>query len=398
MANYHVNKTFVEVRDDAPGRIRSASDIAAPREERVSTEAGAAPAQVEAKTNEFKTFDPFHGEAAASASKPDDDLEDELAELERQMRGGDLTQEEQNQQVAFATFDPMATFDPDPQVQEFTKSLRVNAPGLDAQVQQEAYKTFDAFELGGQSMPSMPQVGMPQMVPVQSVPVMHVVHHVPVPVGIPEASKSEEPPADAPTEAASSTAKNKLADQDGRTTVMMRNLPPNLTRANLLELIDSHGFSGDYDFLYEPIDFVKQVALGYAFVNLTSCENAVKFWKVFDRFRAWPFPSKKMCRLSWSVPCQGLESHIERYRNSPLMHPDVPDEVRPVLFQGGVRAAFPPATVELKAPRLRASHRLQAFWSKEKEDGAESQAAKPDAAQDGENKGPWADVVDGSAS
>ncbi|CAE7621292.1 ML3, partial [Symbiodinium sp. CCMP2456] len=57
-------------------------------------------------------------------------------------------------------------------------------------------------------------------------------------------------------------------DPQGRTTVMLRNLPNNYTRDMLLELIDSMGFRGQYDFLYLPIDFQTHACLGYAFVNL----------------------------------------------------------------------------------------------------------------------------------
>merc|ERR1712046_334102 len=152
--------------------------------------------------------------------------------------------------------------------------------------------------------------------------------------------------------------------QKDLTTVMMRNLPVELTRDMLLQLLNDQGFAGEYNFLYMPIDFVKQVGLGYAFLNLVSNDVAPRFWKSFDRFCSWPVCSSKVCRLGWSTPHQGLQKHIERYRNSPLMHKDVPDEIRPVLFENGVRVAFPPPTKALHAPRLRASHRCSEFWKK----------------------------------
>lgn len=152
--------------------------------------------------------------------------------------------------------------------------------------------------------------------------------------------------------------------QKDLTTVMMRNLPVDMTRDMLLQLLNDQGFAGDYDFLYMPIDFVKQVGLGYAFLNLRSNDVAPRFWRSFDRFCSWPVSSTKVCRLGWSTPHQGLQKHIERYRNSPLMHKDVPDQIRPVLFENGVRIAFPPPTKTLHAPRLRASHRCSEFWKK----------------------------------
>ena len=46
-------------------------------------------------------------------------------------------------------------------------------------------------------------------------------------------------------------------------------------------------------------------------------------------------------------PC---EAHVDRYRNSPVMHRDVPDEYKPVIFKNGVRKNFPRPTKKVKAP------------------------------------------------
>jgi hypothetical protein len=137
------------------------------------------------------------------------------------------------------------------------------------------------------------------------------------------------------------------------TTVMMRNIPNNISRAGLLELLDRHGFKGCYDFIYLPIDLKRQASLGYAFVNFVSTDILEKFWETFDGFSSWDGPSKKICQVSWSTPSQGLADHIERYRNSPLMHDTVPDEARPVLFEKGVRVNFPPPTKAIRPPRVR---------------------------------------------
>lgn len=137
------------------------------------------------------------------------------------------------------------------------------------------------------------------------------------------------------------------------TTVMLRNLPNNYNRDTLLSMLDDQGFSGMYDFVYLPIDFKTQACMGYAFVNLVSPEIVEKFWAAFDGFSNWVLPSKKVCGVTWSGPHQGREAHIERYRNSPVMHSMVPESFKPVLFEDGKRVEFPPPTKQPRAPRAR---------------------------------------------
>lgn len=142
---------------------------------------------------------------------------------------------------------------------------------------------------------------------------------------------------------------------DELTTVMLRNLPNNYSRTMLLQLIDKEGFAGQYDFIYLPMDFKLHASLGYAFVNLVSPEVATRFFKTFEGFHRWVVPSQKVCSVNWSHPYQGLDAHIERYRNSPVMHDDVPDEYKPSVFQNGQRVPFQPPTKKLKFPRMRPS-------------------------------------------
>ena len=140
---------------------------------------------------------------------------------------------------------------------------------------------------------------------------------------------------------------------DSRTTVMLRNLPNNYTRPMVLHLLDTEGFKGKYDFFYLPIDFKTNACLGYAFINLTSAAMVDTFWQTFDGFSRWVLPSRKVCGVTWSSPHQGLEAHVDRYRNSPVMHASVPEEYRPLVFVGGQRVPFPGPTREPKAPRMR---------------------------------------------
>lgn len=144
-----------------------------------------------------------------------------------------------------------------------------------------------------------------------------------------------------------------LQAPDRRTTVMIRNLPNQYTRNMVLDLIDTEGFAKLYDFVNLPIDFQSRSSLGYAFVNLVNNDVARSFQLKFDGFSDWIIPSRKVCGVTWSGPHQGLQAHIERYRNSPVMHESVPDHFKPVILKDGQRIPFPPPTRKLRAPRLR---------------------------------------------
>lgn len=119
--------------------------------------------------------------------------------------------------------------------------------------------------------------------------------------------------------------------------------------------MDDQGFNGCFDLVYVPVDFATHCGLGYAFVNLVSPEAASSFVAAFNGFSNWPSASSKVCEVSWSCELQGLEAHVQRYRDSPVLHESVPDMFRPVLFNDGERVPFPAPTKVIKQPRLRAS-------------------------------------------
>jgi len=141
--------------------------------------------------------------------------------------------------------------------------------------------------------------------------------------------------------------------EDEMTSLILRNIPNSYTRPLLLELLNSHGFDGLYNFVYLPMDFNTGVGLGYAFVNFVDHASAQSFFEKLRGFRNWPTFSGKVLEVDWSAGHQGLSSHIERYRNSPVMHESVADEFRPMLFKDGTRKAFPQPTRKLRAPRSR---------------------------------------------
>ena len=155
-----------------------------------------------------------------------------------------------------------------------------------------------------------------------------------------------------PAEHCTEICENQKETRKGkeRTTVMLRNLPNNYTRQMFLQMLDDHGLKGKYDFAYLPCDFYRDANLGYAFVNMVDGKAVDELWKVFHGFSEWALPTSKVCEVSWSGPHQGFKAHIERYRNSPVMHKSVPDEYKPVIFKNGVRKPFPKSTKKVKAP------------------------------------------------
>lgn len=143
------------------------------------------------------------------------------------------------------------------------------------------------------------------------------------------------------------------SSSSAKTTVMLKNMPNNQTRKMLLELLDREGFRLRYDFVYLPYDFKTGATLGYAFVNFVTGDDALQAFEKFEGYCKWTVPSRKVCGVGWSEPHQGLEAHIERYRDSPVMHHDVPEKFKPLILKNGAPVPFPPPTKKLRAPRIR---------------------------------------------
>lgn len=143
------------------------------------------------------------------------------------------------------------------------------------------------------------------------------------------------------------------AGGEWRTTIMLRNLPHELTRDMLRAMLDDMGFCGQYDMVYLPVDFSTGIGLGYAFINVFCPQWVPPMWEAFNGLDKWPVDAEQACTVSWSDPHQGLASHIERYQNSPVMHPDVPTEWKPALFINGGQVPFPPPSKKIKAPKVR---------------------------------------------
>lgn len=138
----------------------------------------------------------------------------------------------------------------------------------------------------------------------------------------------------------------------GRSTLMLRNVPNDFDNSMIIKLFNREGFAGRYDFVYLPIDFHSEANLGYVFVNLVTPQDAERFWCRFEGFTDWKVRSGKVGSVTWGA-VQGLEENVRRYRNSPVMHESIPLKFKPMIFQDGIQGQFPRPTRTPTEPNRR---------------------------------------------
>ncbi|KAI4345297.1 hypothetical protein L6164_012433 [Bauhinia variegata] len=132
------------------------------------------------------------------------------------------------------------------------------------------------------------------------------------------------------------------SSRDPRTTVMIKNIPNKYSQKLLLNMLDNHCIhcneqiaEGDdqplssYDFVYLPIDFNNKCNVGYGFVNLTSPEATLRFYKAFHLQHWEVFNSRKICEVTYAR-VQGLEALKEHFKNSKF--PCEMEHYLPVVF------------------------------------------------------------------
>merc|ERR1719454_1401818 len=194
----------------------------------------------------------------------------------------------------------------------------------------------------------------------------------------PSAKKDKDKPKKEKKEKKEKTDKSSKSSSStasgGHTTVMLKNVPNGYLRDMIAELLDSQGFENAYDFIYLPMDLHRMAGLGYAFVNFVDHDTAVRAKGHFEGFSQWKVNSQKVCEVMWGDPLQGLEAHVERYRNSPVMREDVPDKYKPAQYNNGVRVDLPPPTKRIRPPRIKKA--------KGEADGADAAGGDGDDAAD----------------
>jgi len=138
------------------------------------------------------------------------------------------------------------------------------------------------------------------------------------------------------------------------TTLLLSNLPHELTQLDLLSVMDGLGFSGFYDFVFLPTDLDTGRHQGPAIVNLTRHSYASTLATHMHEFRDWGVGDNSLrCSVKWSLPKQGLAEHVEEHRNDPAMHDSVADACRPMIFVNGWQAMFPEPNAPIRSRRRR---------------------------------------------
>jgi hypothetical protein len=111
------------------------------------------------------------------------------------------------------------------------------------------------------------------------------------------------------------------------TTVLMRNLPPDLSRGMLIKAMHKKGFAGLFDIVHLPLEVPSKKCMGYAYVSLTTMEHKQRFTDAFHGFKGWPVSSPKCCSIAWSQT-KGAPTNTEGSRNSPETGNAVPDSFK----------------------------------------------------------------------
>ncbi|KAF2087014.1 hypothetical protein K490DRAFT_43335, partial [Saccharata proteae CBS 121410] len=166
-----------------------------------------------------------------------------------------------------------------------------------------------------------------------------------------------------------------LLGQDVRTTVMVRNIPNQMTTYELEAILKSY-VPGKYDFIYLRIDFHAMSNVGYAFVNLESPLDIYHLNACLKRNGWGAVETKKSPALSYAT-VQGREALIEKFRNSSVMEEGL--DCRPRLFYtqteaqkhagdswkklSGKAQSFPGANNTSKLERSRQNAETQGLWA-----------------------------------
>jgi RNA recognition motif-containing protein len=140
-------------------------------------------------------------------------------------------------------------------------------------------------------------------------------------------------------------------EEEDFTTLVLKNMPSGTNRDDLCRMLDAKGFACGYNFLYVPMNFKAMKNFCYAFANFVDHATAERARSLLHGYTWTGQDALSPLEATWSRPHQGLQVHIERFRNSPVMHACVPDKYKPLMLSNGKRVSFPDPTKTIVAPR-----------------------------------------------
>jgi len=106
---------------------------------------------------------------------------------------------------------------------------------------------------------------------------------------------------------------------------MIRNIPNKYNITILRQEIDTY-YSGNYDFLYLPLDSTNGCNVGYAFINLLHPLQILSFVEIFKGKMWKKFNSNKQCEISYAK-YQGKKDFITQF----MLMSNLSEEKRPFV-------------------------------------------------------------------
>jgi hypothetical protein len=109
-------------------------------------------------------------------------------------------------------------------------------------------------------------------------------------------------------------------DWEGKTTVMIRNIPREYTQKALIAEVSRRGFAGTFDFFYLPMDFSKNANAGYAFANFIDVPSVTALRHEFDgRYLQLASTASKAVQV---VPAtlQGYDANFAHFAHSAVLN------------------------------------------------------------------------------
>merc|ERR1712007_388967 len=110
-----------------------------------------------------------------------------------------------------------------------------------------------------------------------------------------------------------------------------------MTRDRMQRVLREQGFVDTYDFLYLPMDFEKAQCFGFAIINFVDGSIAAAALDLFSKTVVF---GQQVC-AEWKETHHGLAALIEKYRNSKVIHADVPEGYKPLVLSNGKPVPFP---------------------------------------------------------